>query len=241
MNTLRPAAERGHFDHGWLRTWHSFSFADYHDPAHMGYRNLRVINEDVVVPGQGFGEHPHRDMEIITYVISGAVEHRDSMGTRSVVAAGEVQRMTAGSGVRHSEFNPSDEDPLHLLQIWIMPRERGLDPGYEQRPLALAEHPGEWQLVAAPAEATSARAALSIHQDVSLYAIQLPSGQQAAQSIAQGRAAWVQMVRGAAKVNGVELSAGDGLALSDVEQVEAEGIGAMGAETGAEMLLFDLA
>src|SRR2546421_11053824 len=166
MITIRPGNQRGHFDHGWLDTYHTFSFADYHDPAHMGFRALRVINEDRVDPGQGFGTHGHRDMEIVTYVLDGALEHRDSMGNGSILRAGELQRMTAGTGVRHSEFNPSDKESVHLYQIWLLPQRKGLEPSYEELALGEEQKRGRFRLVASP---DGAEGGLTIHQDARLY------------------------------------------------------------------------
>src|SRR6516164_11143998 len=174
MIQVRKAVERGHFDHGWLNTYHTFSFADYYDPAQLGFRSLRVINDDRVAPGQGFGMHGHRDMEIVTYVLDGALEHRDSMGNGSVLRPGELQRMTAGTGIRHSEFNPSDREPVHLYQIWLLPERRGLQPGYEQKAFPEAERQGTLRLVASP---TGERGSLTIRQDARLYLATLLDGE----------------------------------------------------------------
>lgn len=232
MITLRRASDRGHANHGWLDSFHTFSFADYYDPRHMGFRALRVINEDRVAPGMGFGTHPHRDMEIVSYVLSGAIQHRDSMGNGEVLRPGEVQRMTAGSGVTHSEFNPSREAPLHFLQIWIQPARRGLAPGYEQRAFPIAERTGRLRLVAAP---DGRDGALTIHQDASIYAALLAPGERVTHALASGRGAWIQVVRGAIEVDGTRLEAGDGAALEQVETIT------LRAEQDAELLLFDLA
>jgi redox-sensitive bicupin YhaK (pirin superfamily) len=233
MLQLRPAGERGHFDHGWLDTYHSFSFADYHDPAHMGFRALRVINEDRVVPGEGFGTHPHRDMEIVTYVLEGALQHKDSMGTGSVIRPHEVQRMSAGTGVFHSEFNASKTDPVHLLQIWLLPERRGIEPSYEQKAFDPAEKRGRWRLVGAR---DGREGAVTIHQDVDLYGTIVGPGDAVRHALKPGRHAWVQVARGRATVNGQALEPGDGLALSDVASVEASG-----RDGEAELLLCDLA
>ena len=232
MISIRRSDERGHFDHGWLDTRHTFSFADYYDPHHVGFHSLRVINEDRVAPGAGFPPHGHRDMEILTYVLEGAVEHRDSLGTRAVVRAGEVQRMTAGRGVTHSEQNPSLEEPLHLLQIWLLPSKRGLDPSYEQRALAVGAAPGRLHVVASP---DGRDGSLTLHQDALLYAGRLSPEGAVAHDLAPGRHAWLQVTRGAVSVDTVDLEAGDGAALSEESRV------AIRARADAEVLLFDLA
>lgn len=233
MYTVRKADERGHADHGWLDTRHTFSFADYHDPAHMGFRSLRVINEDHVDAGRGFGAHPHRDMEILTYVVSGAVQHADSMGNRAVVRPGELQRMTAGTGVTHSELNPSPAEDLHLLQIWIVPEKRGLDPGYEQISFAERERNGSLLRIASR---DGGDGTVRIHQDVSLYTGFVEPGARVEHALAPGRHAWLQVVSGNVVAGGNTLEAGDGLAVSDETKLTIEGAG----ET-AEVLLFDLA
>ena len=230
MITVRKAEERGHFDHGWLDTRHTFSFADYHDPAHMGFRHLRVINEDRVAPGQGFPTHGHRDMEIISYVLDGALEHRDSLGTGSVIRPGEVQRMTAGTGVTHSESNPSRREPVHFLQIWILPARRGLTPGYEQK--VLDEKRGALRTIASP---DGREGSVTIHQDVALYAALLDEGTEVVHTPAPGRHAWVQVARGAVTLNGQPLAAGDGAAISDEPSLRLAGT------APSEVLLFDLA
>jgi quercetin 2,3-dioxygenase len=232
MMTIRRATERGHAEHGWLDSYHSFSFADYYDPKHMGFRGLRVINEDWIAPGQGFGRHPHRDMEIISYVVEGALEHQDSMGNGSVMRPGDVQRMSAGTGVTHSEFNGSKSDPVHLLQIWLVPAERGIEPSYEQKHFSEQEKHGRLRLVASP---EGEDGSVTIHTDARLYAGAFASGERAQQELGPGRHAWVQVVRGRVNVNGEALSAGDGAALSDVGVVGLEGV------DDAEVLLFDLA
>jgi len=231
MIAIRPAKERGHADHGWLDTWHTFSFADYHDRRFMGFRSLRVINEDFVAPGRGFPTHGHRDMEIITYVLEGALEHRDSLGTGSVIRPGEVQRMSAGTGVRHSEANPSASEPLHLLQIWIEPSTSGIPPGYEQKTFADADKRGRLRLVASP---DGAEGSVTIHQDARVYATVVDSGQQVVHRLAPGRHAWLHVARGALTLNGRRLAQGDGAAISDEASLVVVG------ETGAEALLFDL-
>lgn len=232
MLNIRRANERGHADHGWLDSRHSFSFADYYDPAHMGFRNLRVINEDRVAPGQGFGTHPHRDMEIISYVLEGAIQHRDSMQNGSVIRPGDVQRMSAGTGIAHSEYNASKTEPVHFLQIWIIPSQRGIAPGYEQKTFADQERDGTLRLVASP---DGDGGSVSIHADAKLYAGRLGEGQRFRHELAPGRHAWVQVARGGrVRVNGQELAAGDGAAVSDEAAVELEGV------DGAEALLFDL-
>jgi redox-sensitive bicupin YhaK (pirin superfamily) len=232
MLTIRRAEERGHYDHGWLDTRHSFSFADYHDPAHMGFRHLRVINEDRVAPGQGFGTHPHRDMEILTYVLSGALEHQDNLGNGSIIRPGDVQRMTAGTGVLHSEFNPSPAEPVHFLQIWIVPERRNLSPGYEQKSLPALARDGGLVLVASR---DGRDGSLTVHQDVALYAARLQPGQAVTHALAAGRTAWVQVTRGSVALNGQPLAAGDGAALENEAAI------GLRADSGSEVLVFDLA
>jgi quercetin 2,3-dioxygenase len=232
MIVKRASEERGHFDHGWLDTSHTFSFASYHDPRHMGFRSLRVINEDRVQPGRGFGAHSHRDMEIITYVLEGALEHRDSMGTHSVIVPGEVQRMSAGTGVTHSEFNPSPTAPVHLLQIWLLPARAGLRPEYEQRAFPPESKRGTLRLVAA---GDGRDGAVTIHQDADLHAALLAPGERVKHTLAAGRHAWLHVVRGAVALNGVDLRAGDGAAVSEETHLE------VAAAADAEVLLFDLA
>jgi len=255
MLTLRKAGERGHFHHGWLDTYHTFSFADYYDPQWMGFRSLRVINEDRVAPGQGFGTHPHRDMEILTYVLAGGLRHRDSMGNGEVIHPGEVQRMTAGTGVTHSEFNDSKTDPVHLLQIWILPERKGLTPSYEQRFFADDEKRGRLRLVASP-EASDG--SVKIHQDARVYASLLGAGEEVTHPLAAGRAAWVQVARGNVTLNGQLLNAGAAAAVSDESAVvlrgtdsrstgfqpvqgQAGGVSSPSLSDTAEVLLFDLA
>jgi redox-sensitive bicupin YhaK (pirin superfamily) len=232
MINIRRAEERGHADHGWLNTFHTFSFADYYDPEHMGFRGLRVINEDRVQPGRGFGTHPHRDMEIISYVLEGALEHRDSMGTGSVIRPGEVQRMSAGTGVTHSEFNASREEIVHFLQIWLLPAIPGIKPSYEQKAFPRAELERRLRLVASP---DGKSGSVTIHTDASLYAGLFDRGVTGELGILKDRHAWVQVARGAARINGHDLNAGDGAALSELPTVQIEGVDA------AEVLVFDLA
>ncbi len=232
MITVRPSSERGHAQHGWLDSRHTFSFADYHDPRHMGFRALRVINEDHIAPGQGFGRHSHRDMEILTWVIAGALEHGDSLGNGSVIRPGELQRLRAGTGVTHSEFNASASEPVHLLQIWLLPDARGLAPAYAQRAFPPEERRGRLRLLASR---DGADASLEVHQDVALYDALLEPGERVAHRLEGGRHAWVQMVSGAAALNATELRAGDGVAVSDEPAIE------LTAREPSELLLFDLA
>jgi len=231
MITLRPARERGHADHGWLDSHHTFSFADYHDPKHMGFRALRVINEDRVAPGRGFGTHGHRDMEIVSYVLDGALEHKDSMGTGSVIQPGDVQRMSAGTGVLHSEFNASKTAPVHFLQIWILPEKAGLPPGYEQKAFPAAERQGKLRVIAAR---DGRDGAVTVHQDVTLYAALLDPGEGVRHPLASGRHAWVQVARGAVDLGGYLLKAGDGAAVSSEPELVLQ------AREPTELLVFDL-
>jgi redox-sensitive bicupin YhaK (pirin superfamily) len=232
MIQIRRSDERGKADFGWLDSRHTFSFGEYYDPAHMGFRDLRVINEDRVRPGAGFGTHGHRDMEIVSYVLSGNLAHKDSMGNGSVLIAGDVQRMTAGTGVRHSEMNPSLEEPVHFLQIWIQPERQGLEPGYQEANFSEEDKRGRLRRIAS---GRSDNGALKIHQDVDLYAAVLEPGQGERLELRSGRHAWVQVIRGDVTVNGESLAAGDGAAISDEAAVE------LRAESDAEVLLFDLA
>ncbi len=232
MIAIRKAQERGHFNHGWLDTWHTFSFGDYFDPEHHHFRALRVMNEDRIAPGQGFGMHGHRDMEIVTYVLAGALEHRDSLGNGEVLRPGELQRMTAGSGIRHSEFNRSSTEEVHLYQIWLFPEEKGLTPSYEQRAFPEAERRSRWRLVASR---DGRDGALTIHQDADLYLATLDADQQLTFELRPSRHAWLQLLRGAATLNGEPMQAGDGAAVSDETTLT------IAAEAGAEVLLFDLA
>jgi hypothetical protein len=240
MIAIKRSEDRGHLDHGWLDTYHSFSFGDYYDPRNMGYRSLRVINEDVVAPGQGFGAHPHRDMEIITYVLEGAIEHRDSMGNHGVIRPGEIQRMSAGTGVRHSEFNHSKTEPVHLLQIWIMPDTEGVKPSYEEKKIETAG--GKLQLMAAKNAQGESRdgnsnGTANIHQDAKVYVAKLAQAQSVEHDLAAGRGVYVHIARGAATVNGNQLKHGDAVV---VEQEAKVRISNENAEQ-AELLLFDLA
>ena len=233
MITIRRAEERGHFEKGWLDTRHTFSFADYHDERFMGFSDLRVINEDRVLPGKGFGSHGHRDMEILSYVLEGELGHQDSMGNGSTIRPGELQRMSAGAGVVHSERNASAEHVVHFLQIWILPRERGIPPGYEQRAFPEAERRGRLRLVASP---DGRDASVTIHQDAAVFAGILGPGQRARHEIPGGRSAWVQVARGEVTVNGERLSAGDGLAATGEAGLDLAGTG----KADAEVLVFDL-
>lgn len=233
MITRRPASERGRADLGWLESRHTFSFGDYYDADHMGFRTLRVINEDRVEPGKGFGTHSHRDMEIISYVLDGVLEHRDSMGNGSVIRPGEVQRMSAGTGVRHSEMNPSPDELVHFLQIWILPERSGIEPSYEQRAFPEAERRGHLRLVAAR---DGRDGAVTIHQDAELLIGVLESGESLVHAIAPGRHAWVQVARGAVDLNGMVLDAGDGAAASGERKLAFRG-----SAPGSEVLVFDLA
>jgi quercetin 2,3-dioxygenase len=232
MIQIRRADERGHADHGWLDTNHTFSFADYYDPRFMGFRSLRVINDDRVAAGRGFGTHGHRDMEIISYVLEGALEHRDSLGTGSVLRPGDVQRMSAGTGVRHSEFNGSSTEPVHFLQIWIEPARRGVVPGYEEKRFSDDEKRNALRLIASR---DGRDGSLRIEQDVSVYATVLDPGREVTHTLDAGRHVWVQVARGSAVLDGELLEAGDGVAISDERSI------ALVGETEAEVLLFDLA
>lgn len=229
MVEIRPSEERGHAQHGWLDSRFTFSFDQYFDPEHVQFRSLRVINEDHIAPGQGFGMHPHRDMEILTWILEGSLEHRDSMGTGAVIYPGELQHMTAGTGITHSEFNPSATKPTHLLQIWILPERKGLKPEYEQLAFTDADLRGKFHHVAGP------KASVTIHQDAGLCIARLDKGKEAKHTLKQGRHAWVQVARGAIRLNGTELNAGDGAAVSNETEVRVEAIEA------SEVLLFDLA
>ena len=229
---IRRAADRGYFDHGWLRTYHTFSFADYYDPANMGFRTLRVINEDRVAPAQGFGTHPHRDMEIITYVLEGALQHRDSMGNGSVIRPGEVQRMTAGTGVTLSEFNASSDQLVHLLQIWILPERRGLVPGYEQKVFPFDDHKGSLLLIASR---DGREESVTIHQDARVFAGRFGEGQGTQLRLPEGRQGWLQVARGTVTLGDATLIAGDGASWSEGESLP------LVARTASEVVLFDLA
>ncbi|HYL68433.1 MAG TPA: pirin family protein [Candidatus Limnocylindria bacterium] len=229
MIQIRPSEERGHAEHGWLDSRFTFSFADYYDPEHVQFRSLRVINEDHVAPGKGFGMHPHRDMEILTWMLDGSLEHRDSMGSGAVIRPGELQHMSAGTGVMHSEFNPSQTKPAHLLQIWITPERNGLKPEYGQLEFSDDELRGKFGLVAGP------KAPVTIHQDANLYIARLDQGAQASHSLKSGRHAWVQIARGTVSLNGQQLKQGDGAAVSKETEIRVE------AKDPSEVLLFDLA
>jgi len=232
MITVRRAEDRGHFDFGWLNTYHTFSFGDYYDPRFMGFRDLRVINEDRVREGRGFPTHPHRDMEIISYVLEGALEHKDSMGNGSVIRPGEVQRMSAGTGVTHSEKNHSPNEAAHFLQIWIMPDEQGIAPGYEQKMYSDEEKRGRLCLIASP---DGRDGSVTVHQDTNLYAGLLDAGQEVTHPIAQGRYAWLQVARGMVAVGGQQLKQGDGASISEEQSIRVAGL------EPSEILLFDLA
>ena len=231
MTTLRPSTARGHANHGWLDSYHTFSFANYYDPAHMGVSNLRVINDDTVMPGQGFGTHGHQDMEIVSYVLDGALEHKDSMGNGSVIRPGDLQRMSAGTGVRHSEYNPSPTEPVHFLQIWLVPNRTGVQPGYEQKHFPLEDRRGRLVLLVSP---DGRDGSLSAHQDGRLYGTLLEAGETVEHPLAAGRRAYVHVARGSIAVNGTPLGSGDGATLESVDHVRLEGLG------HAEVLLFDL-
>jgi len=231
MITFRDRMARGHTHTGWLDSRHTFSFGDYRDPAQMGFRSLRVINEDRVIPGAGFPSHGHRDMDILTYVLSGALEHKDSIGNGTVIRPGELQRMSAGTGIVHSEFNHSQAEPVHFLQIWIVPSERDLAPSYEQKAFPLAENEGKLSLIASP---DGAAGKIAIHQDARLMAAKLAAGTQVAYELAPQRGAWLQIARGIVALNGTEMREGDGAA------IEAEATLTIVADTQAEILLFDL-
>ena len=232
MTEIRRSTERGHAQHGWLDSFHSFSFADYHDPAHMGFGALRVINEDRVQPGRGFGTHSHRDMEIISYVLDGGLAHQDSMGNGSVIRPGDVQRMSAGTGVAHSEYNASDKDPVHFLQIWIEPNVRGVKPGYEEKRFEPDSKRGRLRLIASP---DGREGSVTIHQDAYLYAALIDGTEAVQHAPAAGRKTYVHVVRGEASVNGHPLAQGDALKLSGAQPVR------IGQGRDAEVLLFDLA
>jgi len=231
MLTLRKASERGHADHGWLDSYHSFSFADYHDPAHMGFGALRVINEDRVQPGKGFGTHGHKDMEILSYVLEGELEHKDNMGNGSVIVPGDVQRMSAGRGVLHSEYNPSRSNRVHFLQIWIEPAQRGIDPGYEQTRFQPEQLRGKLRLIASP---DGRDGSVTIHRDAFVLAAMLDGGESARHDLAPGRRAYVHVARGSVRVNGTELGEGDAAKLVDESAVLLDNA------RKAEVLVFDL-
>jgi redox-sensitive bicupin YhaK (pirin superfamily) len=232
MITLRMNQDRGHANHGWLDTYHSFSFGDYYDPGHMGYSSLRVINDDRIARGAGFPTHPHRDMEIITYLLEGALEHRDSMGNGSVIRAGDVQRMSAGTGITHSEFNHSDTEPVRLLQIWILPSQKGITPGYEQLSFSSEEKLGRLKLIASP---DGKDGSITIHQDANLYASVLTPGNTVSHFPKPGRRSYIQVASGQLEMNGHKLTEGDGAAIENETEIQLQ------SPIGAEVLLFDLA
>ena len=232
MITIRPANKRGGGNHGWLNTKHTFSFADYRDPRWMGFRALRVMNEDRVAPNSGFPAHPHRDMEIITYVLAGKLEHKDSLGTGSVILPGDGQRMSAGSGIRHSEFNPSPNESVHFLQIWMQPEKAALPPSYEQKSFSEEEKRGKLRVIASR---DAKDGSVKINQDASLYVTLLKPGEEVSHEFAPGRFGWLQVARGTVELNGKKLSQGDGAAISDEKKLTIKGA------QDAEVLLFDLA
>ena len=231
MIQIRKGEDRGHANHGWLDSYHSFSFADYHDPAHMGYSVLRVINEDRVVPGEGFPTHGHRDMEIVSYVLEGALEHKDSLGTGSVIRPGDVQRMSAGTGVRHSEYNASPSEGVHFLQIWILPKTNGIAPGYEQKHFETGDLDGRLRIVASP---DGRSGSVTIHQDATLYAARLNGGAAVSHALAPGRRAYVHIARGQVALNGMPLAAGDGARIEREPRLQLDN------GRDAEVLVFDL-
>ncbi len=228
--TIRKSGERGHADHGWLDSYHTFSFADYYDPKHMNFRSLRVINEDFIAPGQGFGTHPHSDMEIVTYIVKGALQHRDSMGNSAVMRAGDIQRISAGSGIMHSEFNASSTEPVHLLQIWLMPDRKGVKPGYVEKSFANAEH-NKLHLATSK---TGRDGSIPINQDADLYFCKLDAGQKVDLGLARGRHAWLQLIEGQLDANGSRLEAGDAAGFSETEALK------LSAVDSAHFLLFAL-
>ena len=231
MLEIRKANDRGHANHGWLNTYHTFSFSSYRDPRFMGFRSLRVMNEDWVASGQGFGTHPHQDMEIVTYVLKGALEHKDSMGNGEVLRPGEFQRMTAGTGITHSEFNPSTTEPTHLYQIWLFPDRKGYEASYEQKQFPAADRHNRLQLVASP---TAEEGSLLIHQDARIFLAQLDTNEQVEYAISASRHAWLQVLRGSVSVNDHDLETSDGVAVSDEAQLTIR------ATSEAEIMLFDL-
>lgn len=232
MYQVRKAAERGHANYGWLKTYHTFSFSSYHDPKHVRFRNLRVMNEDFIAPGQGFGTHPHNDMEIVTYVLQGALEHRDSMGNGEVLRPGEFQRMSAGTGITHSEFNPSATESTHLYQIWLLPERRGIEPSYEQKKFELSERTNRLRLVASP---TGEGGSLTIHTPAKIYLSTIQSQESVQLAIPPEKHIWIQILSGSGVVDGHTLEAGDGLAISDEPLIEYQ------ATSEAEILVFELA
>ena len=233
MIKVRKSEDRGHANHGWLNTYHTFSFADFYDPKFMGFRTLRVINEDRVKPGAGFGTHGHRDMEIISYVLEGALEHKDSIGTGSVMRPGDVQRMSAGTGIRHSEFNHSKDEPVHFLQIWLLPEQEGLPPSYEQKAFSNADKRGQLRLIASR---DGRNGSVTVHQDAEIFAAILNRSESVSYALPNGRKAWVQVARGAVTLNGKNLTAGDGSGVEEVATLEIRGV-----SDDSEILLFNLA
>lgn len=233
MITIRPAQDRGTANFGWLDSRHTFSFGNYYDPNHMGFADLRVINEDKVIPGQGFGTHGHRDMEIISYVLEGALEHKDSIGTGSIIRPGDVQRMSAGTGIMHSEYNASKTEPVHFLQIWILPEHKGIVPGYEQKTFTENEKRGKFCLIGSR---DGRDGSITIHQDVNLSVSALQDDETVNHALAEGRVAWLQVVRGAVNLSDRSLTAGDGAAITQESQLTLQG-----ASNDAEVLLFDMA
>ncbi len=232
MITIRPAQARGTANFGWLDSRHTFSFGEYYDPSQMGFADLRVINEDKVAPGQGFNTHGHKDMEIISYVLDGALEHKDSIGTGSVIRPGDVQRMSAGTGIRHSEFNASQTEPVHFLQIWILPEQNGIEPGYEQKTFTEADKRGQLRLVGSR---DGREGSITIHQNVNVYAAALQQGESVSHPLAEGRVAWLQVASGSVQVNEQPLTAGDGAAITQESLITLQGTAAR-----AEVLLFDM-
>ncbi|WP_017305888.1 pirin family protein [Spirulina subsalsa] len=232
MIKLRKSHERGHANHGWLDSYHTFSFSSYYDPNHLNFRSLRVINEDWINPSSGFGTHGHKDMEIITYVLEGSLEHKDSIGNGSIIQPGEVQRMSAGTGIYHSEYNPSTSEKVHLLQIWILPEQQDLEPSYEQKSFPIAQTPNHLHLVAARGGKDGA---VTVHQDMSLYAGIIPAGEQVSYELNPQRYAWLQVAKGAVELNGVVLNTSDAAAVSEETRLDIK------ATQEAEILLFDLA
>ena len=232
MIQVRKANDRGHANHGWLNTYHTFSFGSYYDPQHSRFRSLRVMNEDWIAPGQGFGTHPHNDMEIVTYVLEGALEHRDSMGHGEVLRPGEFQRMSAGTGITHSEFNPSSQEQTHLYQIWLFPDHKGIAPSYEQKAFPVEGRQNKLQLVAAP---DAAEGSLLIHQDARIFLSQIDEGKSVTTDLRPERHAWLQVLRGSVRLNGQSLQTGDGVAVSSESHLQIEGA------TASEIMLFDLA
>lgn len=232
MIKIWKANERGHADHGWLDTWHTFSFGEFYDPNRMGFRSLRVINEDWVAPGMGFGMHPHRDMEIVTYVLEGALEHKDSMGNGEVLKPGEFQHMSAGTGIRHSEFNPSATEKVHLYQIWLLPKTQGIKPTYAQKAFSVERRLDQFCLVASP---TGEEGSLAIHQDAKIYLANVSAGRSLTRSIAAGRHGWVQVLRGSIRIDGKTLEPGDAAAISE------QSAWTVDSPAGGELMFFDLA